>query len=193
MCQKHNKPCIYQQGVLNFSEWNKVSNSPTPEMSEFQSKHWRAKPVFFLVSISLNWLFSQSNSAAWPDVWLVSHTSNTSYIISWKESFWTSYLSHITLALQRVINTAKNIIGTYLPSISDISEVRCLRRAQRILKDNTHPSHSPFTMLPSGKRYRTIRCHITRLQSNFFPQAVELLNSSSALHQKLFFALFFCW
>ncbi len=37
--------------------------------------------------------------------------------------------------------------------IGDISEVRCLHRAWRILKDNAHPSHSLFTLLPSGKQY----------------------------------------
>ncbi len=56
---------------------------------------------------------------------------------------------------------------THLPSTSDIGEVRCLCRAQRILKDKTHLSNSLFTLLPSGKQYRSI----TRLQSSFFPQA----------------------
>ncbi len=31
-------------------------------------------------------------------------------------------------ALQQVIRTTQNIIGTHLLSISDISELRCLRR-----------------------------------------------------------------
>ncbi len=86
-------------------------------------------------------------------------------------------------AQQQVIKTTQNIIGTYLLSISDISEVRCLHRAQRILKDSTHPNNSLFTLLLSGKRYRSIRCCTTRLQSSFFLQAVRLLNSPSALHQ----------
>ncbi len=70
-------------------------------------------------------------------------------------------------ALQWVIRTAQKIIGTYLPSISDIGQVRFLHRAQRILKDSTHPGNSLFTLLPSGKRYRIIHCRSTRLQSNF--------------------------
>ncbi len=41
----------------------------------------------------------------------------------------------------------KNIFGIYLPGISDTGEVRCLRRAQRTLKDNTHPSNSLFILL----------------------------------------------
>lgn len=41
-----------------------------------------------------------------------------------------------------VIKTAQNITGTQLSSISDISEEGCLQRAQKILKENNHPSHS---------------------------------------------------
>ncbi len=47
---------------------------------------------------------------------------------------------------------------------------------------NTHPCNSLFTLLPSGKQYRSIRFRTNRLQSSFFPQAVRLLNSSSTLH-----------
>ncbi|XP_078121563.1 immunoglobulin superfamily member 5 [Sander vitreus] len=57
-------------------------------------------------------------------------------------------------ALQLVIKTAQNIIGTHLPGIIDVSEKRDLCRARRILKDNTHPRNSLFTLLPSGKNYR---------------------------------------
>ena len=43
------------------------------------------------------------------------------------------------------------------------------------------PSHSLFTLLLSGKRYRSVHCRTTRLQSSFTPEAVTLLNSSSSL------------
>ena len=48
----------------------------------------------------------------------------------------------------------ENVIGTNVQSISDNGEMRCLHRAQRILKGDTQPSHSLFTLLPSGKTYR---------------------------------------
>ena len=67
--------------------------------------------------------------------------------------------------LQQMIKTAQNITGTHLQSISDISEVRCLHRTQRILKDITPPQQLPVT---------------ERFSSSFFLQAVRLLNSSSA-------------
>ena len=72
--------------------------------------------------------------------------------------------------LQQVIKTASKNIG----------EMRCLRRSQRKLRDNTYLSHSLFILLLSGKRYRSIRCQTTRPQSSFILQAVRLLNLFSA-------------
>ncbi len=45
------------------------------------------------------------------------------------------------------------------------------------MKDPTHPSHSLFQLLPSGRRYRSIRARSARLLNSFFPQAVRALNS----------------
>ena len=44
-------------------------------------------------------------------------------------------------ALQQVVKTAQNIICTHL-KICNVSAVRCLPRAQRILKDDTQPRHT---------------------------------------------------
>lgn len=41
----------------------------------------------------------------------------------------------------------QNIIGSELLGISDISEVRHLCKTARIGKDNTHLSHTLFTLL----------------------------------------------
>ncbi len=66
-----------------------------------------------------------------------------------------------------------------LQSISDMSEETCLHRGKRRLKDNSHSSHSLFTLLlSSGRRYRRLSCCNTRLQSSFFPQTVRTLHSS---------------
>ena len=55
-------------------------------------------------------------------------------------------------------------------------------KAQKIPKDNIR--HSLFTLLPSGKRYRSIHCHTTGLLSSLSPQAVGLLNSPPTFHHK---------
>lgn len=54
-----------------------------------------------------------------------------------------------------------------------------------MLKDNTHPGQSLFTLQSPGKRYSSSRRCTTGLQSSVFTQAVWLLNSST-LSQKWF-------
>ncbi len=54
---------------------------------------------------------------------------------------------------------------------------RCTRKARRIIKDSSHPSHSLLSLLPSGRRLRSIRSRTSRLRDSFFPQAIRLMNS----------------
>ncbi len=79
--------------------------------------------------------------------------------------------------LQRTVNTAAKIIRAPLPSILDIFLARCSSKTNSIMKDPTHPSHSLFQLLPSGRRYQSIRARSARLLYSFFPQAVRALNS----------------
>ncbi|KAK3522299.1 hypothetical protein QTP86_001899 [Hemibagrus guttatus] len=55
--------------------------------------------------------------------------------------------------LQRIVRTAEKIIGVSLPTITDIYTTRCICKANNIVDDPTLPSHTLFTLLPSGKRY----------------------------------------
>ncbi|XP_072513255.1 uncharacterized protein [Salminus brasiliensis] len=80
--------------------------------------------------------------------------------------------------LQRIVRTAERIIGVSLPSVMDIYTTRCIRKATSIVDDSTHPSHRLFSLLPSGRRYRSIRSNTTRLCNSFFPQAIRLLNTT---------------
>ncbi|KAK7921775.1 hypothetical protein WMY93_008677 [Mugilogobius chulae] len=81
-------------------------------------------------------------------------------------------------ALQRVVKAAGRIIGTTLPGISTIFSTRCLRRVHNILRDQHHPAHHLFHLLPSGRRYRSIQARTSRLANSLYPQAVRLLNSA---------------
>ncbi len=80
--------------------------------------------------------------------------------------------------LQWTVNTAAKIIGAPLPSILDIFLAQCSSKTNSIVKDPTHPSHSLFQLLPSGRRYRSIRARSAKLLNSFFPQAVRALNSN---------------
>ncbi len=80
-------------------------------------------------------------------------------------------------ALQRVVRTACHIVGGELPSLQDIYTRRCTRKARRIIKDSSHPSHSLLSLLPSGRHFRSIRSRTSRLRDSFLPQAIRLMNS----------------
>ncbi len=82
-------------------------------------------------------------------------------------------------ALQRVVRTARHIVGGELPSLQDIDTRRCIRKAQRIIKDSSHPSHKLLSLLASGRRLRSIRSRTSRLRDSFFPQAIRLMNSKN--------------
>ncbi len=82
-------------------------------------------------------------------------------------------------ALQRVVWTAHHIVGGELPSLQDIYTRRCIRKARRIINDSSHPSHRLFSLLPSGRRLRSIRSRTSRLRDSFFPQAIRLMNSQN--------------
>ncbi|KAK3556498.1 hypothetical protein QTP70_008313 [Hemibagrus guttatus] len=90
--------------------------------------------------------------------------------------------------LQRIVRTAEKIIGGSLPPITDIYSTRCIRKANSIVNNPTHPSHTLFTLLPSGKRYRSIRAHTSRLLNSFFPQAIRNYNRNASIYQ--FFVFF---
>uniref|UniRef100_A0A3P9MZN2 Reverse transcriptase domain-containing protein n=1 Tax=Poecilia reticulata TaxID=8081 RepID=A0A3P9MZN2_POERE len=80
-------------------------------------------------------------------------------------------------ALQRVVNTAQKIIGCSLPSLEDLHSDRCLKKAQLITKDTSHPGYSLFTLMPSGRRYRAIRTRTNRFRHSFYPTAITKLNA----------------
>ena len=87
--------------------------------------------------------------------------------------------------LQRVVNEAQSIMQTSLPSIDSVYTSRCLDKAANIIKDPTHHGHSLFHLLPSGKRYKSLRSRPNRLKNSFFPAAVRLLNGPTSHYVEL--------
>ena len=80
-------------------------------------------------------------------------------------------------ALQRVVRTVQYITGSTLSAIQDLYTRRCQRKAQKIVKDSSHPSHRPFSLLPHSKQYRSAKSRTKRLLDSFYPQAMRLLNN----------------
>ena len=78
--------------------------------------------------------------------------------------------------LTAVIKSAEKIILTKLPTLKDIYFKRLAKKTNLILKNNDHPAHGYFDLLPSGKRYRHFKGN-KRFVNSTFPQAVRFLNS----------------
>lgn len=72
-------------------------------------------------------------------------------------------------------------IWTSLSSTQDITHRCWLTKGQYITKDPTQPHHGLFSLLPSSKRFCSIRCRTARLCKFFFPMPSDswTLNNSS--------------
>ncbi len=56
----------------------------------------------------------------------------------------------------------------------------CIQSEKKIWKNHSgpsHPAHSIFDVLPSGRRYRALSTRTTRHRNSFFPQAIHLMNT----------------
>ena len=81
------------------------------------------------------------------------------------------------MALQRVMGTAQYITGAELPVTQDLYIRWCEKKAWKIIKDSSRPSHRLFSLLPHGKRYRCIKSDTNRLLNSFYPQTITPLKS----------------
>ncbi len=74
--------------------------------------------------------------------------------------------------LRRVVRTAERIIGTTLPPVQELYLSRVRKRAGKITLDPSHPAHSIFDLLPSGRRLGPRVWQLIRVTSpsptNFF-------------------------
>ncbi len=84
-------------------------------------------------------------------------------------------------SLQRIVRAAEKIVGVSLPSLQDIYSTRLTRKALCIAGDPTLPTHSFFSLLPSGRRLWSLQVRTSRLKDSFIHQAVRKLNSLPTL------------
>ncbi len=68
------------------------------------------------------------------------------------------------------------------PSLQDIYNRRCIRKARRIINDSSHPSHRLFSLLPSWRRLGSIRSCTSRLRDSFFPSGYQANEQSELIH-----------
>ncbi|KAK1802517.1 hypothetical protein P4O66_021800 [Electrophorus voltai] len=82
-------------------------------------------------------------------------------------------------ALQRVVRSAERITHSELPDLQTIYYKRCQTKARKIVKDPTHPNNRLFSLLRSGRRFRSLKTKTERLKRSFFPQAIRALNQGN--------------
>ena len=83
--------------------------------------------------------------------------------------------------MNRIIKTASRIIGTEVPSLSEIYDKRLVRRAINTLRDTDHPANQLLQLLPSNKRLRSIKSKSVRFANSFYPMAIRGVNSAKLL------------
>ena len=79
-------------------------------------------------------------------------------------------------AMNKLIKISGKIIGTELPCLEELYSKRMLTKAKKIVSDRTHPANSFFTLLPSGRRFKSLKTKTVRFKNSFYPQAISLLN-----------------
>ncbi len=82
-------------------------------------------------------------------------------------------------ALQRVVRSAERIIRIE-PDLESIYSKQCCTKARKIIKDLSHPSNGLFSLLRSGKRFRSLMTKTERMRKSLFAQAISVLNQDNA-------------
>ena len=81
--------------------------------------------------------------------------------------------------LTRAVNLAGKIIGRPQDQLINVYNLAVRRKAVAIIADNTHPLHTKFERLPSGRRFRVPFCHKNKFKHSYVPTAISILNSRS--------------
>ncbi|KAK3569739.1 hypothetical protein QTP86_004069 [Hemibagrus guttatus] len=66
-----------------------------------------------------------------------------------------------------------------LPDLETIYSKRCWTKARKIMKDLSHPNNGLFSLLWSGKCFRSLKANTEKMRRSFFPQAIRTLNQNT--------------
>lgn len=80
--------------------------------------------------------------------------------------------------LSRVVKTASKIIDTDLPSLECLFHERWLKKTRSIIRDDSHPTHELFEMLPSGCATEQVVLKIVSIQ----PLSKLVMTQTNAKH-----------
>ena len=97
-----------------------------------------------------------------------------------------TFYGHLTAKqknrLNKIVKIATKLINLKQKSLNDLYQQAISKKNNRsIINDPTHPLHSCFEIMPSGKRYRTPAFKRQLYNKSFIPSAVRFLNSQKIL------------
>ena len=96
-----------------------------------------------------------------------------------------TFYGHLTVKqknrLNKIVNIATKLINLKQKSLNDLYQQAISKKSRSIINDPTHPLHSCFEIMPSGKRYRTPAFKRQLYNKSFIPSAVRFLNSQKNL------------
>ncbi|XP_065326311.1 protein NLRC3-like [Pelmatolapia mariae] len=81
-------------------------------------------------------------------------------------------------ALQRVVRSTECTIRSELPDLHSIYSSRCWTKARKIMKDLSHPNNGLFSLLRSGKRFRSLKTN-TESEEELLPTGDTSLNHTT--------------
>lgn len=94
----------------------------------------------------------------------------------------TVWYGHLTLVnknkLNRIIHMAGKIVGRQQRPLDSLYNAAAQRKALSIIRDETHPLHSEFELLPSGRRYRVPLAKKKIYRGSFIPNAITIINKA---------------
>ncbi|KAJ8290914.1 hypothetical protein GJAV_G00019140 [Gymnothorax javanicus] len=93
----------------------------------------------------------------------------------------TAWFGSLTLThhntLNRIIKISSKIIGLEQQSLTTIYNTRALKKGNQIASDPSHTLNPHYTLLPLGRRYRSLPFRTKRATSSFLPTSIRLMNS----------------
>jgi hypothetical protein len=79
----------------------------------------------------------------------------------------------------RVIKTCSRLGIQNASSLEKIYKKSVIQRCNIITADCQHPLHNQYVILPSGRRFRSLKCRTSRYLKSFVPSSIRILNDHS--------------
>ena len=79
--------------------------------------------------------------------------------------------------LTRLVNMAGRVIGIKQKQLSELYSQSLQRKATQIFRDKSHPLHSRFQILHSGRRLKVPLAKKNCYKKSFIPSAISILNT----------------